>query len=139
MLPPVVPWRYTIVISRSADGLPVLTGTVSDSAYVPIVDLETNTSYRWAISAVAGTGDSVRVISASSFVISNPNAPIATVLFQNFPNPFPNDRLRSTCIWFDLRRQSDVSLEVLDLRGNHVAKILPGRGLGGTLHAPRSF
>ena len=30
-------------------------------------------------------------------------------------------------------RQSDIRLEVLDLRGNRVATILPGRGLGGTL------
>lgn len=135
VLPPVTPWRYTIVISRSSDGYPVLSGTLSDTVYHPFGDLESNTSYRWAITAVAGTGDSVRVISASSFVITSPNTPIATVMFQSFPNPFPTDRLRATCIWFDLRRQADITLEVLDLRGNHVARILPGRGvgLGGTL------
>ena len=130
---PVAPWRYLIIVSRSADGVPVLTGTLTDTVYRPFDNLESNTSYRWAVSAVAGTGDSVRVISASSFVIASSNAPIATVLYQNFPNPFPNSRLNATCIWFDLRRQSDISLEILDLRGNHVAKILPGRGLGGTL------
>lgn len=130
---PAAPWRYLIIVSRSADGVPVLTGTLTDTVYRPFDNLESNTSYRWAVSAVAGTGDSVRVISASSFVIASSNAPIATVLYQNFPNPFPNSRLNATCIWFDLRRQSDISLEILDLRGNHVAKILPGRGLGGTL------
>lgn len=133
LYPPAAPWRFTIIISRSTDGLPVLTSALQDTVYQAGVDLESNTSYRWSVSAVAGTGDSVRVISASSFVIASANAPIATILFQNFPNPFPNDRLFSTCIWFDLRRQSDVTLEVLDLRGNHVAKILPGRGLGSTL------
>lgn len=133
VLPPVTPWRYLIIISRSSDGFPVFTGTLSDTLFRPVEDLESNTSYRWAVSAVAGTGDSVRVISASSFVITSASAPIATVLFQPFPNPFPNDRLSATCIWFDLRRQSDVRLEVLDLRGNRVATILPGRGLGTTL------
>ena len=130
---PVAPWRYTIVISRSSDGIPVVTGTLTDTTYTPFADLESNTSYRWAVSAVAGTGDSVRVISSSSFVIASTNAPIATVLFQSFPTPFPNDRLQATCIWFDLRRQSAVTLEVLDLRGNRVKRILPGSGLGGTL------
>lgn len=131
--PPVAPWRYTIVISRSSDGLAVLTGTLTDTTYTPFVDLESNTSYRWAVSAVAGTGDSIRVVNASSFVIASPNAPIATVMFQSFPTPFPTDRLNATCIWFDLRRQSDVTLDVLDLRGRPVKRILPGRGLGGTL------
>ena len=134
---PVAPWRYTVAISRSSDGFVVQSATLADTVFTAFADLESNTPYRWTVSAVAGTGDSLRVISASSFVIASANAPIATVLFQNFPNPFPNDRLNATCIWFDLRRQSDISLEVLDLRGNHVAKILPGRGLGGTLPSGR--
>lgn len=130
---PVAPWRYTIVISRSSDGLPIVTGTLTDTVYTPFADLESNTSYRWAVSAVAGTGDSIRVINASSFVIASSNAPIATVMFQSFPTPFPTDRLEATCIWFDLRQQSAVTLDVIDLRGNRVKRILPGRGLGGTL------
>lgn len=133
LIAPVARWRYFIVITRSADAAPVLTGTLADTVFQPPSDLESNTSFRWAVTAVAGTGDSVRVISASSFVITSANAPIATVLFQPFPNPFPNERLPATCIWFDLRRQSDIRLDVLDLRGNRVATILPGRGLGGTL------
>jgi hypothetical protein len=126
--PPVAPWRFDIVISRSSDGLPVLTGTDSDTSYVPIIDLEFNTPYRWSINALAGSGESVRVISSSSFVILSPNSPIATVLFQPFPNPFPNDRLSATCIWFDLKEQANVRLDVLDLRMNQVARIFPGRG-----------
>ncbi len=131
--PPVEPWRFTITISRSSDGLPVLTGTLTDTVYTPFSDLESNTSYRWAVSAVAGTGDSLRVVNASSFVIASPNAPVATLMYQSFPAPFPTERLSATCIWFDLRRQSAVTLEILDLRGNRVRRILPGRGLGGTL------
>ncbi|MCC7194719.1 MAG: hypothetical protein IT356_04085 [Gemmatimonadaceae bacterium] len=131
--PPVAPWRYTIVISRSADGFPVVAATLSDTTFVPAADLESNTPYRWAVSAVAGTGDSVRAVNASSFVITSPNAPVATILYQSFPTPFPTDNLQATCVWFDLRRQSAVSLDVLDIRGNHVKRLLPGSGLGGTL------
>jgi hypothetical protein len=61
-------------------------------------------------------------------VITSANAPIATVLFQPFPNPFPNDRLTATCIWFDLKAQATVRLDILDLRGNQVSRIFPGRG-----------
>lgn len=133
ILPPVAPWRFTIAISRASDGFVVATGTLFDTVYTPFSDLESNTPYRWAVSAVAGTGDSIRVVNASSFVIASPNAPIATVLFQSFPTPFPTERLQATCIWFDLRAQSRVTLDVLDIRGNHVKTILPGRGLGAIL------
>jgi hypothetical protein len=126
--PPVSPWRFEIVISRSSDGFPVLTGTAFDTTFVPVIDLEFNTPYRWSLQAQAGSGESVRLNAASSFVILSPTAPIATVLFQPFPNPFPNDGLGATCIWFDLHVQSTVRLDILDLRGNHVARLFPGRG-----------
>jgi hypothetical protein len=127
---PVRPWSYHIFITRSSDGFPVLNGTLSDTVFTSSIELESNTSYRWAVVASLSTGDSVRVQSFASFVILDPNAPIATLLYQSFPSPFPNARLQTTCIWFDLARQSEVRLDVLDIRGNTVAKILPGRGLG---------
>jgi hypothetical protein len=138
--PPVQPWRYTVVVTRASDGFVALTGTLTDpdSVFVPFADLEANTPYRWSLSAVAGTGDSIRVVNASSFVIASPNAPIATVMFQPFPTPFPTERLNATCIWFDLRRQSEVTLEVLDLRGNHVAHLIPRRG-GANTFAPGRY
>ncbi len=137
---PVQPWRYTIVVTRASDGFVALTGTLTDpdSVFVPFADLEANTPYRWSLSAVAGTGDSIRVVNASSFVIASPNAPIATVMFQPFPTPFPTERLNATCVWFDLRRQSEVTLEVLDLRGNHVAHVIPRRG-GANTFAPGRY
>ena len=39
---------------------------------------------------------------------------------------------------FDLRLTSEVQIEILDIRGNHVARILPGRGLAGPL-APGQY
>ena len=127
---PVRPWQYQIVISRSSDGFPVVTGQLTDTIYKPFSPLETNTSYRWAVTASLSTGDTVKTQSFSSFVILSSGSPIATVLYQNFPDPFPNARVSTTCIWFDLKNQSKVTIDILDLRGNHVAKVTPGRGLG---------
>ena len=127
---PVSPWNFLIVVTRSSDGFPVLTGSLPDTTYTPFSALESNTSYRWAVTAHLSTGDSTRVQSFSTFVILSSNAPIATVLYQNFPDPFPNARVSTTCIWFDLKDQSNVRIDILDLHGNHVAQITPGRGLG---------
>jgi hypothetical protein len=135
--PPVAPWTYLIVIRRSSDGSPEIASTLNDTVYTAIRELESNTSYRWSVSATTKTGDSTRVQAAGSFVILDPNAPVATVLYQSFPSPFPNTITAATCIWFDLRVQSDVQLDVLDLRGSVVNRLLPGRGLGSTLPAGR--
>ena len=51
--------------------------------------------------------------------------PAITILYQNFPNPFPTADSRVTCIWFDLNRTASVSLTVHDVRGNLVRRILP--------------
>ena len=128
--PPVSPWSFFIVVSRRSDNFPVITYTLADTIFRPPAALETNTSYLWTVTARLSTGDSVRVQSFSTFVILSANAPIATVLYQNFPDPFPNARVSTTCIWFDLKNQSNVRIDILDLHGSHVAQITPGRGLG---------
>ena len=51
--------------------------------------------------------------------------PSITLLYQNFPNPFPTGASRTTCIWFDLSSRSTVSLTIHDVRGNLVRQILP--------------
>ncbi|MBI2407107.1 MAG: hypothetical protein HYV19_02230 [Gemmatimonadetes bacterium] len=117
-------WQYEIRIT-GANGATVLVGRLDDTVYVPVRDLEGNTSYRWSVSAWLANGDSTKVQSAASFVVLDPTVPPATILFQNFPNPFPNERVSATCIWFDLRRASAVELQILDLRGNRVRTLLP--------------
>ena len=72
-------------------------------------------------------------------------APAATLLYQNFPNPFPTAASATTCVWFDLAEAGPTSLAVYDLRGNRVRRLFPdavtsatlaagryGRGAGGT-------
>ena len=52
--------------------------------------------------------------------------PRVTVLYQNFPNPFPTPNAATTCIWFDLAAPSAVQLEIYDLRGQLVRPLLRG-------------
>ncbi len=129
--PPVGVWNFQLVVSRRSDAFPVITAgiTFPDTSYTGF-PLETNTSYLWTVTARLSTGDSIKVQSFSTFVIQSANAPLATILYQNFPDPFPNARITTTCIWFDLKNQSNVRIDILDLHGSHVAKITPGRGLG---------
>ena len=100
-------------------------------------ELEFNASYRWAVSAVLNAPDSIRVESSGSFVIIDERVPRVTLLYQNFPNPFPTLAVPRTCIWFDLHLDAQVTLEVLDLRGNHVRWIIPVNGFGPFLPAGR--
>jgi hypothetical protein len=64
-------------------------------------------------------------------------APRATLLYQNFPNPFPTTTNRTTCVWFDLRAASQVRLDVFTLRGAHVRSLLPSRDMPARLDAGR--
>lgn len=58
-----------------------------------------------------------------------------TVLYQNFPNPFPTPSSATTCLWFDLGESSDVILAVHDLRGRLVRTIVPSPVVNGYLAA----
>ena len=81
-------------------------------------------------------GDTARVQSAASFVVLDPSAPPATILYQNFPNPFPNARVSATCVWFDLHDRLNVRIDVLDLRGNDVRFADPGASFPGAGELP---
>jgi len=79
------------------------------------------------VRASLGNGESVRVASVGSFVITDPPLPTTTLLYQNFPNPFPSAASFVTCFWFDVGAPgARVALDVLDLRGNLVKNIVPG-------------
>lgn len=117
-------WQYEIRITGPHSET-VQVGRLDDTTYVPTRDLEGNTSYRWSVAGWLPTGDSTKVASAATFVVLDPALPPATVLFQNFPNPFPNTRVDATCVWFDLAETTAVTLEVLDLRGNRVRTLIP--------------
>lgn len=62
-------------------------------------------------------------------------APPVTLLYQNFPNPFPTGGANATCIWFDLREAATVRLAVYDLRGRLVRTLIPSSTFSGQLGA----
>jgi serine protease AprX len=107
---------------------------LTDTTYAVPRPLEHNLPFRWRVVVHVGV-DSAIVTSAGSFVVLDNAAPATTLLFQNFPNPFPNPTtgLTATCIWFDVAQGGDVRLEVFDLRGRLVRRIAPGPEIPATL------
>ena len=129
-LPP-GPWLFTVAITNVANGRTSLSTGLRDTTWTPPFDLESNTSYRWSVTARLPTGDTLRVRSAATFVIVDRNAPLVTLLYQNWPNPFPSAVSPNTCVWFDLAVPTQVQLEVYDLRGALVKRLIPGTELTG--------
>lgn len=64
---------------------------------------------------------------------ASPPSQRITVLYQNFPNPFPTASSATTCLWFDLSASSEVTLAVYDLRGRLVRTIVPSKEVEGYL------
>jgi hypothetical protein len=125
------PWRYEFQLFVAGVAQPVLdVPNLTDTTFRPVAPLETNTSYRWAVRGTLASGDSARAQSRSSFVIVGASAPRVTLLYQNFPNPFPSPSSATTCIWFDLAETGTVRLDVYDVRGHLVRRLIPGATLG---------
>ncbi len=132
------PWVFDIEILNAGTGLTVVKAAgLADTTFVPATDLESNVSYRWAVTARLQTGESTRRESAGTFVIVGTGAPRVTVLFPNFPNPFPIATTMTTCIWFDLREAGAVRLEVFDIRGSLVRTLVPSEAVASPMPAGR--
>jgi hypothetical protein len=112
---------------------------LTDTTYRPTAPLEKNLPFRWQIVAHLGATDSVVATSTGTFLVLDQLAPAATVLFQNFPNPFPNRALgvTTTCIWFDVATPGLVRLDVFDIRGRVVRHLVPSSQLPGQLDVGR--
>jgi len=122
------PWRYDVEIVTTSNGLAeVASSAITDTTFRPPRDLQANTSYRWNVRAYLANGESVREFSTGSFVITDPPLPTTTILYQNFPNPLPSATAFNTCFWFDIGAGgATVRMDILDLRGNQVRRIVPG-------------
>jgi len=131
------PFRYDLFVRRSNIAL-VLFGAVglTDTSYRLPIQLERNAVYRWTLVVHAGA-DSTVVTPPTPFVVLDSAIPPATLLYQNFPNPFPTATHATTCIWFDLAQTGEVALEVLNLRGGVVRRLLPGSDFPTVLPAGR--
>ena len=133
------PFSFDVEIFRTDNREVVIRKTGLDTTtFTPPSDLELNTPYRWRVVSHLG-GDTATTESQGAFVVVDGSVPPVTLLFQNFPNPFPNRAigLSATCIWFDLATSGSVRLEILDLRGHRVRTLVPGDAFPDPLPAGR--
>ncbi len=127
------PLTFDLEVQRVATSVIESTFTnLTDSTFQLPQPLERNTAYRWLLVVHAGTDTSI-VRSQGSFLVVDLGMPTATLLYQNFPNPFPIAGRDSTCLWFDLALAGNVQLDILDLRGNRVRRFVPGPDFPGVL------
>jgi serine protease AprX len=126
---PIGPFIYDVQIISVANNEIVQQMRNLTSASVRVTEpLTANQAYRWRVIARTRTGVADTVLSRAPFVIQSAEAPPATILYQNFPNPFPSFAGgRSTRIWFDLAHDGPVELAVYDLRGRLVRRLIPAR------------
>lgn len=86
---------------------------------------------------LAGIGAIAAETGASARPQSQGAPPGITLLYQNFPNPFPSGTSATTCLWFDLRVDGAVTLGIYDLRGRLVRTVVPSPLVAGVLPAGR--
>jgi hypothetical protein len=136
------PFTYDLIVYPASGGPQLYVVAVRglrDTTYRPGTPLERNLPFRWQIVAHLGPSDSAVVTSAGTFLVLDQQAPATTLLFQNFPNPFPNRSLgvNTTCIWFDVAQPGSVSLDVFDVRGRLVRRVVPSDQVPARLDAGR--
>lgn len=126
---PIGPLIYDLQIINAQTGAVVQTvPNLTTASVQPPQPLTPNVSYRWRViarSQVPGAVDTVR--SLGVFVVTTNSQPPATLLYQNFPNPFPRPDLgiNETQVWFDVTTTTTVELAVYDLRGRLVRTLIP--------------
>ncbi len=117
-------WTYQLEITSQGRTELAASG-IRDTVFRPPTNLQANTSYRWTLTATLGTGATIRLTNAASFLIIDPPLPTTTIFYQNFPNPFPSATAFATCFWFDIGEPGgQVAIDVLDVRGNFIRSIM---------------
>ncbi|HYU28818.1 MAG TPA: S8 family serine peptidase [Gemmatimonadales bacterium] len=131
------PFTYDLQVQRIVTGLfDFGIAGLRDTSFTLPQPLERNTAYRWILVVHAGS-DTSMIRSQGSFLVVDGGMPTSTLLYQNFPNPFPAAGRDSTCLWFDVATTGMVELDILDLRGNHVRHFIPGPDFPAILPAGR--
>lgn len=138
--PPAGPFQYDVSVFNDRDGTPVTSAEALDTAaFRPPDPLPLNVPLRWQVVSRVPSGQADTATSVGPFVVTSSASPPATILFQNFPNPFPQGGLLDTKIWFDLHRSSDVRLTVYDLRGRLVRRLAPAPGCAEVVLEPGMY
>lgn len=129
--PPVGPLTYDVEIIAASGGRVVAAfPALADTVVTVTEPLPFNEPFRWRVIARSANGAVDTTTNAANFVVVSSSAPPVTLLYQNFPNPFPRAGEPSTSIWFDLARRSVVRLRVFDLHGRLVRRLIPNGRLG---------
>lgn len=131
-------WVYDLTVINKLSGQADFSQAgLNDTSYVFPQPLDANSSYRWQVHARTQSGrptDQVTVMREGSIVISSPDQPSFTLLYQNFPNPFGRgERSDSTCFWIDLAHDAKVRLTIYTVQLREVRNIIPGRSMSGSL------
>jgi hypothetical protein len=132
------PWEYLVEVLFL--GQAVVRRTTADTVFElpPGAELETNAPYTWSVTArLRASGQSESFTTGPFTVLDSMSAPTATLLYQNFPNPFPSATRPATCIWVDIAQATRASLEIYSLRGVRVRRLLPNPEFGELLGARR--
>jgi hypothetical protein len=128
------PWSYELQILNN-DRVEVAAGALTDTVYTPDRELQANASYRWQVRASVKTGESVTEKNVATFLIVDRGLPTTTLIYKNFPNPFPSPNAFTTCFWFDVGiGGARVQLDILDLRGNLVRTIIANETFAAGLY-----
>jgi hypothetical protein len=133
------PWEFQVDVSNF--GVGVVSRTTRDTVFQipPGAELETNAGYTWTVTArLPRSGQSFSITPGTFTVLDSLVVPTATLVYQNFPNPFPNAVRQATCIWVDIATPTRASLDIWTLRGVRVRRLLPNASLGELL-APRRY
>jgi hypothetical protein len=131
------PFTYDFFVRRTNTTVPQFSASgLTDTTYQLAGPLERDAAYRWGLVVRAGT-DSAVITSPAPFLVLDAATPPATLLYQNFPNPFPTPASPATCIWFDLAQPGEITLEILNLRGGVVRRLIPGSDFPAFLPAGR--
>jgi len=139
VISPPGPFTYDLTVFRVDNRFPALHATdLSETEYTATADLDLNTPYKWQVVSRLGQ-DSTVTESEGTFLLVDESIPTTTLLFQNFPNPFPNRTTgaSTTCIWFDLAESGRVQLDILDVRGHVLLNLVPGTHFDAMLDAGR--
>jgi hypothetical protein len=135
--PPVGPLVYDVEILAHSTGAPLQTiRNLTDTTVVVPNLLAFNEPYRWRVIARTQQGIADTVQSIFPFIVTSVRQPPATLLHQNFPNPFPRRDLFAddlTRIWFDLSTHTRVELAVYDLHGRLVRQLIPAQPTCGSI------
>jgi serine protease AprX len=126
--PPIGPLTYDIEVFSNLGRTPLQAGRgLTQPTFRLAQPLEPNVAYGWRVITRTRTGQIDTVESSALFVVTSDTLPPATLLYQNFPNPFPRADLgrTTTSVWFDLAETSVIELSVHDQRGRLVRRLIP--------------